>query len=106
MSTLSSRLLGTLNNKELYAPKSLTIQPDSPKEAIERITRHMKDMPPTSGLEPVPIDALDRLRNVLFGFTEDDWCELARQLQPSRVPPVRLINRSAIIAWLKTWMHR
>ena len=54
---------------------------------------------------PEFIDPLDRLRSAFHGLTEENWCELGRQLQ-CRAAPVRLTNRASIIAWLKTWTYR
>lgn len=53
-----------------------------------------------------PIDQLDQLRAIMKTLTEEQWCEWARQLHPIGAPPMRLIDRPAVIAWLKTWMHR
>lgn len=46
-----------------------------------------------------PTGSLYRVRMALRGLSEEDWQRLACELQP----PVRLINRAAIIRWLKMW---
>lgn len=48
------------------------------------------------------VNPLDQLRIAFKRLTEEDWCELSRQLG---VPDPRW-SRAKTIAWLKTWMHR
>lgn len=61
-----------------------------------------EELDPDRSFSYTPIEPLDRLRVALKLLPENDWCELARQLRP----PVRLINKSDVISWLKKWASR
>jgi hypothetical protein len=86
---------------------AMKLGPDTPPP---NPPRQIRDAPAEYGRfkEPMsePIDGLDRLRTAFLGLTEDDWCELARQMHSPGAPPIRLFSRPAVISWLKTWVHR